>query len=312
MHHNFARVLPSCCAGSVVVTTWNPTYRKLTSSDQNGLIIVWMMHKGAWFEEMINNRNKSVVRDMRWRGNGQEICIAYEDGMVIVGSVDGNRIWSKDLGATLALVEWAPDGRQLLFVTTDGQVFVHNHQGVRVASVPLHAVSDAPGAVRVAAMEWYDGAEGYSYVDAPSLAIAFENGRVQIMRSIDDQQPVLIDSGLRLIQAKWNSNGTMLALAGVASDAGADGQTGAGEVQFYSCTGRYVTTLRVPGGSVASISWEGGGLRLALAVESFIYFANIRPEYRWASFGDTVVYAFSKPERQEQCVVFWDTKTNEK
>jgi WD repeat-containing protein 35 len=40
---------------------WNEQYKKLTSSDSNGLIIVWMMHKNYWFEEMINNRNKSTV-----------------------------------------------------------------------------------------------------------------------------------------------------------------------------------------------------------------------------------------------------------
>ena len=65
-----------------MVVTWNPHYRKLTTSDQNGLIIVWMLHRGMWFEEMINNRNKSVVRDMKWKYNGQEICIIYEDGAV--------------------------------------------------------------------------------------------------------------------------------------------------------------------------------------------------------------------------------------
>ena len=47
--------------GAVVCSTWNANYRKLTTSDQNGLIIVWMLHKGVWFEEMINNRNRSVV-----------------------------------------------------------------------------------------------------------------------------------------------------------------------------------------------------------------------------------------------------------
>jgi len=45
---------------------------------------------------MINNRNKSVVRSMSWNGDGQKICIAYEDGAVILGSVDGNRIWGKE------------------------------------------------------------------------------------------------------------------------------------------------------------------------------------------------------------------------
>ena len=78
--------------GDVCVVTWNENYRKLTTSDQYGLIIVWMLHKSMWFEEMINNRNKSVVRDMKWTADGQKICIVYEDGAVIVGSVDGNRL----------------------------------------------------------------------------------------------------------------------------------------------------------------------------------------------------------------------------
>ena len=46
---------------------------------------------------MINNRNKSVVKGMSWNTDGNKICIVYEDGAVIVGSVDGNRIWGKEL-----------------------------------------------------------------------------------------------------------------------------------------------------------------------------------------------------------------------
>lgn len=58
------------------------------------------------------HRNKSRVADMRWTANGEKICIIYEDGAVIVGSVDGNRLWGKELGMELSLVEWSPDGRQ--------------------------------------------------------------------------------------------------------------------------------------------------------------------------------------------------------
>ena len=64
--------------------TWNEVHHKLTSSDQNGLIIVWMLYKGLWYEEMINNRNKSVVRHMKWNRDGLKICIVYEDGTPII------------------------------------------------------------------------------------------------------------------------------------------------------------------------------------------------------------------------------------
>lgn len=43
---------------------------------------------------MINNRNKSVVTSMSWNADGQKICIVYEDGAVIVGSVNGKRHYS--------------------------------------------------------------------------------------------------------------------------------------------------------------------------------------------------------------------------
>ena len=33
--------------GAVVCVTWNPLFRKLTTSDESGLIIVWTLHKGA-------------------------------------------------------------------------------------------------------------------------------------------------------------------------------------------------------------------------------------------------------------------------
>lgn len=299
--------------GAVMCTTWNPHYRKLTTSDQYGLIIVWMLHKGMWFEEMINNRNKSVVRDMKWKFNGQEICIIYEDGAVIVGSVDGNRLWGKELKTKLAFVEWSPDGRSILFVTVEGEVHLYNSYGNKIGSTPLYAIEDSVGAVQIIGIHWYDGAEGYSDPSAPSLAIAFENGRVQVMRSEADEEPVLIDTGMRLTQCRWNSNGTTLALGGSQTTTLSSGeQRDVSQVQFYTPFGIHVRTLKIPGSGIGALSWEGGGLRIAFAVDSYVYFANIRPDYKWGSFGNTVVYAFNKPDRAEQCVVFWDTSTGEK
>ena len=83
-------------------------------------------------------------------------------------------------------------------------------------------------------------------------------------------------------------------------------------VQFYAPSGQHLRTLRVPGTGISALSWEGGGLRIALAVDSYIYFANIRPDYKWGYFGSTLVYAFNKPDRAEACVIFWDTKSNER
>lgn len=47
-------------------------------------------------------------------------------------------------------------------------------------------------------------------------------------------------------------------------------------VQFYSSYGHHLRSLRAPGLGVSCLAWEGSGLRIALAVESFVYFASIR------------------------------------
>lgn len=43
---------------------------------------------------------------------------------------------------------------------------------------------------------------------------------------------------------------------------------------------QHLRTLKVHGKQMTGVSWEGGGLRIALAVDSYIYFANIRPDYK--------------------------------
>eukprot|EP00002_Diphylleia_rotans_P007172 TRINITY_DN1668_c0_g1_i5.p1 TRINITY_DN1668_c0_g1~~TRINITY_DN1668_c0_g1_i5.p1 ORF type:complete len:840 (+),score=196.96 TRINITY_DN1668_c0_g1_i5:209-2728(+) len=299
--------------GAVQVVTWNENYRKLTTSDQQGLIIVWMLYKGMWYEEMINNRNKSVVRDMSWTSDGQKICIVYEDGAVIVGSVDGNRLWGKELKMQLSHVAWSPDGRSILFGTNNSEVQLFDNMGTLISKVQLYCLEDSPGATRLIGVDWYDGSEGLVDPNAPMLAIGFENGRLQIMRSDSDEKPVLIDTGMKAQRLCWNRSGSILAVAGISSATSSGGdEREISSIQFYTPFGQHLRTLRVPGGGISALSWEGTGLRIALAVDSFIYFANIRPDYKWGYFGKTLVYAFTKPDRADYCVIFWDTKTDER
>lgn len=63
-------------------------------------------------------------------------------------------------------------------------------------------------------VDWYDGLEGSQYTDAPSLAVAFSNGRAQITRRESDEAPVVVDTGMQLTHCRWNTNGSVLALTG--------------------------------------------------------------------------------------------------
>jgi WD repeat-containing protein 35 len=60
---------------------------------------------------MVNNRKASFVKDMKWSPDGTKVCIAYEDGHVIVGGVEGNRKWGKEYTHKIALIAWAPNSK---------------------------------------------------------------------------------------------------------------------------------------------------------------------------------------------------------
>ena len=43
---------------------------------------------------------------------------------------------------------------------------------------------------------------------------------------------------------------------------------------------QHLHTLKVPGKQLSTVAWEGSGLKIALGVGSYIYFANIRHDYQ--------------------------------
>lgn len=170
---------------SVQVVTWNEKQHKLTSSDRDGVIMVWMLYKGAWYEEMTNDRKKSTVKGMAWTADGQKICIVYEDGAIIVGSVDGNRIWGKELKNTaLTGVQWSPDGRLLLFSIRNGELHLYDNQGTFVMKLGIQCVHLGPSrSLSVVGVCWFNG---QAPANRPVLAICYENGKMQFMRNEND------------------------------------------------------------------------------------------------------------------------------
>lgn len=107
--------------------------------------------------------------------------------------------------------------------------------------------------------------------------------------------------------SQWNHDGSILAIAGTQQLD--DKETNL--VQFYDFWGQHLKSLKVPGKRISTVSWEGGSLRLAITIDSFIYFANLKLDYKWCYFNNTVAYSFNKPGKAEQCVIFFNLKTSE-
>jgi WD repeat-containing protein 35 len=258
--------------------------------------------------------------------------------MVIVGSVDGNRIWGNELRLTLSRVEWSPDGKFIVFITQDAQAILYSCDGSRIRTISMPAQdAGSLSTISVVGFHWYDNTgpptRSHGNVEsAPNCCIAFSDGMVQLTRGaeatgLSSAATQILDSGMKIKSLRWNPDGTVVALAGVIRQEGqgrSSGDDAKGEakgssrptkqinvIKFYDAFGQLLRLLKVPGENLSGLSWEGSGLRLGLSVDAFIFFANVRPSYTWAYFGNTMAYTYYRPERKETALVLWDLTTNE-
>lgn len=119
------------------------------------------------------------------------------------------------------------------------------------------------------------------------------------------------------ISSKWNKDGTILAICGKLFETTATVSVkDVNQVLFFSANGSLLRALKIPGNSITSISWDGLSLRLAMTVDSFIFFANIRPQYKWCYIARTVVFLNIHTHLEHsntvgmQVLTFWDTSSN--
>jgi WD repeat-containing protein 35 len=112
--------------------------------------------------------------------------------------------------------------------------------------------------------------------NSKSLCICYESGAMQLMSREDDPAPIILDVDMHVVSIKWNDNGSMLAVAGHQTT----GDKIHNFIHFYSPWGEHLRSLKVTGKSIADCAWEAHSLRLVIAIDGFIYFANCRLDYK--------------------------------
>lgn len=92
---------------------------------------MWVKYEGRWSIELINDRGNSVS-DFAWSHDGKMAAICYQDGFVLVGSVNGQRFWSQlyDLpNSTITCATWAPNDNFVLIGLSNGSLMVVDEHG---------------------------------------------------------------------------------------------------------------------------------------------------------------------------------------
>ena len=110
--------------GSINIITWNVHYNKLTTVDSEGALVVWKRKNGIFDIEMVNNREESCIKDVKWSKDGQYICFIYDDGEIFTGLVDGNHKWFNNMEKGLTFIEFSPDNEKILISKKKGNISI--------------------------------------------------------------------------------------------------------------------------------------------------------------------------------------------
>jgi hypothetical protein len=188
----------------------------------------------------------------------------------------------------------------------------------------------------VCSIDWYDDHLGHSDSGNLSLTVAYENGRILLFKDARDDSkfsymyfqmkiskkppfidPFKIESGLSDLRHAWNHNGTVLAVYG--NRTLAEDSKSFPVINFYNNQGLFLRSLRLsatqgPASSAANtcIAWDYTGSRFVVALDSYLYFANVYQEYKWCYALDSIVFAYEKQGEEKSTVCFWNILTQEK
>jgi WD repeat-containing protein 35 len=252
-------------------------------------MVVWKFtEKGKWETEMINNREVSFVTDIKWSKQGSHLCFIYYDGHAIVGSVEGARCWGNDIKDKLYLMEWSPDGSSILFAAQNFNIIVFSTSGYQVGEMEIDQTLKN---IKLASMAWWTNplSENQNATLDKHLMLAFSNGIILLFDDYQDTRPFKFSTNFtEITQAVWSPSGEVIAIAGFLKEQGDRKDS----VNFYSCEGELLKTIRIPGNLITSIAYDSIGTKLAITTESLILFALIKQKYKWTYFSDTLVYSF--------------------
>ncbi len=276
-------------SGNVINLAWNATFQKLSSTDENGLTIVWRLQDGVWYEDMVNNRNDCFVTDMKWSPDGELICIAYNDGTVMVGSVEGSRLWGIEAAEPIFCIEWSPDNKNIIFVTERNTIKVYDKVGNHVRTMTSGIDT------RINTMDWFGDVIGKRRRDTPTLAIVSTSGKIRLTKGLETSNEVILVSALQRGICRWNRNGNILALCGqkICEEEEGKEEESILVVEFYNAKGTYLYQLLITQNeNLVDFQWDVSGLELIVTTERCIYFVHVRPPHRYTALNsaNTLVY----------------------
>lgn len=278
--------------------SWNPQYEKLLSVDVRGKLVVWAESLGSYEEEMINESPRKPIKFAKWSKNGAFIVIVIEGGNVILGSVEGDRMWEINLDL---------DFNHAAFFENDATVVLSNDKGEIVAvDAPVgetfaeYDLGEDNGKNKKQVRGNENGKPADEKVQESSdhivcfesnnieginsrLLIAFNNGALYLIKNLRDGDMKKIDYNIsQIFKGCWSKNGKIFAISLMLENTSS--------VFLFDNNARLLQNFATVKSSNL-VDFNYNATRLLVTQQSFIYLAKIRPRHEFVFLSDKQVFA---------------------
>ena len=250
---------------SISLIAWNMFYNKITTVDSEGILVVWKKKNGLFDVEMVNNREESFIKDVKWSKNGEYICFVYDDGQIFTGLVNGEHEWYNFIEQGLAFVEFSPDNKKILIAKKKEKIFIFSISGQQIGEIILENPYNEYDIVTI---DWFCDyrmyykenfvineetilevhnlndnnkinikpkeealikdimAENEYNKFSKHLMIAFRNGIILLFDDENDKEPKMIKTELnKILGAQWEPKGTYFIIAGNINESKGDNKS---------------------------------------------------------------------------------------
>ena len=316
---------------SISLIAWNVCYNKLTTVDSEGTLVVWKRKNGFFDIEMVNKRDESFIRDVKWSKNGKYICFVYEDGQIYTGLVNGNHEWYNALNSGLTFVEFSPDDNKILIAKKKEKIFIFSINGQQIGEINLESPYNEYDIVSI---DWWSDYRRY-YNDiilleeknlenninndnksnqeqnteiwvkentnendynkfSKHLMIAFGNGVILFFDDENDKEPKMVKTELtKILGAQWEPKGTFFIVAGNFNESKEDNKSvnNTKAIVLFYNLVGEMIKILVCPNKIFSFSL-GNSTTIALEAQNFIYTGFIKYNYKWTFFSGTIVVGY--------------------
>jgi WD repeat-containing protein 35 len=204
---------------SISTLSWNEKFDKLLSVDDKGLMIVWTEGgQNLYTEEMVNEAGKKRIKFAKWSAGGNYVIIAIEGGSLILGSVEGERLWGKDVQMEIEFVSFLENDQVILIGDNKGGLIaIDSRKGEIFAEYDFYDEKDIKGQNEHANNVVFFEANNSSVHGR--LAIGFSQGDVYFVHDLRENFLKKYNFGIqKLFAAKWSRDGKLLAVSGLMED----------------------------------------------------------------------------------------------